>query len=284
MLPTPLRWLDPTKDQLAPPWPDLLITAGRRSTGPSIAIRKASGGKTVTVHIQNPQAPLDAFDLVVAMPQDAITGPNVIVGDTAIHRVSPAMLEDGRRRWTEAFARMPKPLTAVILGGPNKHYRFTFDIADALIHELRTLHAMTGCGLVITPSRRTPKSIKARFADAFSGVSWCWIWNETGENPYFGMMALADCFIVTADSVSMISEAVSTGKPVAVVKLAGVARRHDAFVSGLVEKGIIRIFDGTPPVAQSQNMPNATKEASERIKALLASRGLLERNQRIRIR
>jgi mitochondrial fission protein ELM1 len=275
LLPTPLRWLDPSKDQLQPPWPDLLITAGRRSTGPSIAIRKASRGKTVTVHIQNPQAPLDAFDLIVAMPHDDITGPNVIVSDTAMHRVSPAMIEEGRRRWKEAFDQVPKPLTAVILGGPNKHYDFTLDIADALIHDLRKLHETTGCGIVITPSRRTPEPVKVRLADAFSGAPWCWIWDESGDNPYFGMMALADSFIVTADSVSMISEAVSTGKPVSAVKLAGVARRHDAFIAGLVEKGIIRIFDGAPPSVQSRSLPNATEEAAERIKSLLATRGIL---------
>ena len=89
------------------------------------------------------------------------------------------------------------------------------------------------------------------------------------------MMALADSFIVTADSVSMISEAISTGKPVSAVKLSGVARRHDAFIAGLVEKGIIRFFDGTPPSVQSRSLPNATEEAGERIKSLLATRGIL---------
>jgi hypothetical protein len=33
------------------------------------------------------------------------------------------------------------------------------------------------------------------------------------DNPYFGYLALADAFIVTADSVSMLAEACATGKP-----------------------------------------------------------------------
>ncbi|MFM8701929.1 MAG: mitochondrial fission ELM1 family protein [Hyphomicrobiales bacterium] len=275
LLPSPLRRLDPAKDQLVPPWPDVLITSGRRSTGPSIAIREASGGKTVTVHIQNPQTPLAAFDLIVAMPHDDISGPNVIVSDMAMHRVSPAMIEEGRRNWKETFDHLPKPLTAVILGGPNKHHNFTLDIADDLISYLVRLNQTTGCGLVITPSRRTPELVKARLAEAFSGTSWCWTWDESGDNPYFGMMALADSFVVTADSVSMISEAVSTRKPVSVVKLAGVAPRHDAFVAGLIEKGTISIFDGMPIPFQSSHLPNATEEAAGRLKSLLAERGIL---------
>ena len=34
------------------------------------------------------------------------------------------------------------------------------------------------------------------------------------DNPYYGYLALADEFIVTADSISMLSEACATGKPV----------------------------------------------------------------------
>ena len=70
--------LDPAYDRPSPPWPDLLITCGRRTAAISIAIRRASEGRCATVHIQDPQTRLSAFDLVVAMDHDAIAGPNVI--------------------------------------------------------------------------------------------------------------------------------------------------------------------------------------------------------------
>jgi mitochondrial fission protein ELM1 len=38
---------------------------------------------------------------------------------------------------------------------------------------------------------------------------------ESGEvNPYLGLLALADAIVVTSDSVSMVSEACATGRPV----------------------------------------------------------------------
>ena len=45
------------------------------------------------------------------------------------------------------------------------------------------------------------------------------IWDGSGANPYFGMLGAADAIVVTADSVSMISEAAATGKPVYIVEL-----------------------------------------------------------------
>src|SRR6056297_1543837 len=78
LCPCPLRGLAAEGDALAPPWPDLLISCGRRSTAAAIAIRRASGGRTLTVHLQNPRTPPDHFDLVIAHPHDGIAGANVI--------------------------------------------------------------------------------------------------------------------------------------------------------------------------------------------------------------
>src|SRR5580693_2504276 len=52
LTPNPFALLDPARDRPTPPWPDVLITCGRRTAALSKAIRKASGGRTVTVHVQ----------------------------------------------------------------------------------------------------------------------------------------------------------------------------------------------------------------------------------------
>ena len=48
------QYLLPGRHDLTPPWPDLLISCGRRSVAVSVAVRRASGNKTFTVHIQDP--------------------------------------------------------------------------------------------------------------------------------------------------------------------------------------------------------------------------------------
>ena len=83
---------------------------------------------------------------------------------------------------------------------------------------------------VITPSRRTGEATKALIADALAAEPFGTLWDETGDNPYFGILALADRLIVTAESISMISEALATGRPVHVLPLEGRGSRHEAFL------------------------------------------------------
>jgi len=271
--PAPLAGLDPAKDALAPPWPDLLITCGRRSTAPSIAIRKASGGKTVTVHVQNPQTRLDAFDLVLPMTHDGVSGPNAIALDTSLHRVTPERLAAGAEAWREAFASLPRPLVGVILGGRNRSYRFTEATGRALIEKLEALHAGTGAGLAITPSRRTEPEIRALFTEFARGRDRIRLYDMQGENPYFGILGLADALIVTGDSVSMLSEAISTGKPVGVVRLEGRSRRHELFLERLEAIGAARPFTGDMPERGGTATPNAIATARAAVLKLMAERG-----------
>ncbi|MBT3810395.1 MAG: hypothetical protein HOF99_12920, partial [Rhodospirillaceae bacterium] len=86
----PWAWLPPTlipartsvitagSTPLAPPWPDLLIASGRKSVAPAQAIRKASGGRTFCIQIQDPGIAVGSFDLVVAPDHDRLRGDNVV--------------------------------------------------------------------------------------------------------------------------------------------------------------------------------------------------------------
>ena len=71
-----------------------------------------------------------------------------------------------------------------------------------------------------------------------------YVWDGTGDNPYFAMLGLADAMIVTADSVSMVSEAAATGKPVHVVPLDGGSDKFSRFHEAMAQSGITRPFRG----------------------------------------
>tara|TARA_Y100001968_G_scaffold248872_1_gene233470 strand:- start:1733 stop:2197 length:465 start_codon:yes stop_codon:yes gene_type:complete len=109
---------------------------------------------------------------------------------------------------------------------------------------LKRLSAEQKAGLAITTSRRTGKEIEALLRKVLTGAS-TWIWNGEGENPYLGLLALADAIVVTADSVSMISEACSTGKPVYIAALEGGSVKLNRFHRHLSDRGMTRVFDGT---------------------------------------
>ena len=235
-------------DAVAPPWPDILIATGRPSILPALHVKGQSGGRTFMVQLQDPVSLRRQFDRIVVPAHDGLTGENVIVMDGALHRITPQKLAGEAPRWAETFAAMPQPRIAVLLGGMNSRYSFGEAEARALATELKAL-AGQGYGLLITGSRRTGEENLTIFREILAGCA-AFISDGGGDNPYFGMLAHADAFIVTCDSVNMVTEACSTGKPVHVVQLPALGRRMSKrdkftrFQGGLQESGRIRFFNG----------------------------------------
>jgi mitochondrial fission protein ELM1 len=230
-------------DDIAPPWPDLLIGTGRMSVLPSLHIKRMSGGKTFTVQIQNPVVPFQKFDRVILPAHDNMKAANVISVVGGLHRIQPAFLKAEAEKWAPRLADLPRPYVAVLLGGSNGAYRLTPREIMQLGPQLEAL-AKNGKGsLLITPSRRTDEScmtlLKALLHDTPS-----FIWNGEGDNPYYGMLALADAFIVTCDSVNMVSEACATGKPVHMMRLPGSSSKFSGFHQSLIDSGRVRWFEG----------------------------------------
>ncbi|MDA0787301.1 MAG: mitochondrial fission ELM1 family protein [Proteobacteria bacterium] len=228
---------------LVPPWPALLIASGRKSVAPAQAIRRASGGATFCVQIQDPGIPAGSFDLIVAPAHDRLRGDNVVTTLGAMQGVDPAALEAARVAFANRVSRLPRPLAGVLLGGDNAVYRMTPEIGTTLAVQLRALAADQGWGLAITPSRRTPVFVIDAIRKALTGLDVD-IWDETGPNPYLGFLAHADSLIVTGDSVNMVSEAAATGKPVHVVHLEGGSKKFSRFHAAMVARGITRPFAG----------------------------------------
>jgi mitochondrial fission protein ELM1 len=235
--PDPLRAVGP--EASASPLPPLVVGCGGAGARVAAALRRPG---VAVVAVQNPRMDLQKFDLVVAARHDGIVGPNVIVTRTALHRASPARLAAAASLWAPAFADLPRPLVAVLLGGSNGRYRFGPAEARALAAQLAAVME-AGAGLMLTPSRRTGLVEQRILRDALAPRG-AWIWDGAGNNPYFGMLALADAVVATADSVSMVSEAVATSAPVFLVRLPGKSARIGAFMDALAADGRVRDFAG----------------------------------------
>lgn len=256
---------------LAPPWPDILITCGRRSVPYAAAIKRASLGRTFTVHVQDPRAYRDQFDLIVAMDHDSLAeGPRVMKIATALHDITPGSLQEAARVWRDRLGSLGRPLAGVAVGGDLRGRPFTLADGERLIAGLRRLRCETGTRLAITPSRRTPADVIALLREAFRGDPGVYVWNLEGENPYRGILALADRLVVTTDSVSMVSEAIATGRPVELLDLD--FPRHRGFVRRLIDQGLARRFEGRPDPPIAIARLNATDHVAARVRRLLQAR------------
>ncbi len=224
----------------APPCPPVVIGCG--GAGARVAASMRRPGVQV-VAIQHPRMALRRFSLVLAARHDDISGDNVIITRTALHGATPARLAAQHAVWSPVFAPYKRPLAALLLGGSNGRYRFEAPQALELAIQLSAMIRRNQAGLIITPSRRTAPEVISILRNVLEPMG-AWVWDGTGENPYFGMLACADVILATADSVSMVSEAVATSAPVYLVRLPGKSRRIGAFMDALVVEGRVRDFAG----------------------------------------
>jgi mitochondrial fission protein ELM1 len=220
--------------------PGLLFTAGGTAAAVGAACRR--GGSRV-VQVQNPRMRLDRFDLVVANRHDAIEGSNVILTRTALHRATAARLASEAAIWQPRLASLPRPLVAVLVGGSNGRFRLETEEGTALAQQLAAMMRLDRVGIALTPSRRTAAPVRAILQERLAPLG-AWVWDMQGQNPYFGLLALADMIVATADSISMVSEAVATSAPVLVAELPGKSRRIGRFIEGLLQDGRVRRFAG----------------------------------------
>ena len=215
-----ISWLDEdSRRLLAPPWPDVVFLAGRTAVSVALWIRRQHPA-TRLVAFGRPFAPLHLFDLVITNPAYfPPRKPNVLILRAPLHAVDAAKLEAARREWENRLGDLPAPRVAVLVGGTSSPYRFA---PDEAIHLGRAVSALarhnTGSLLVTTNHRVSPESTRALF-DAISVPAFLHDCRDAGDSPYLAFLAMADAFVVTMDSLSMMTDAASTGAEVMIFPL-----------------------------------------------------------------
>jgi len=229
---------------LTPPWPDLVISCGSNAVGPALEVKRRAGGIPLAVHIQHPHVPLARFDLIAAPMHDRIEGSNVISTRGALNRVTPERLVYAAGGVQDDIRDLPRPLVAVLVGGTNNAYQLGPETMRTIADRLVAMARDAGASLLVTPSRRTGPENTEMLRRTLEQVPGAF-WNGTGENPYFGYLAVADAIVVTGDSVNMVSEACMTGKPVHVIDLPGPGSdKFRRFHERLRADGLTRPFEG----------------------------------------
>ncbi|NQV48461.1 MAG: mitochondrial fission ELM1 family protein [Rhodospirillaceae bacterium] len=259
---------------LVPPWPDVIVAAGRRASPVARHIKDMNDGKTFLVQIMYPgDSGLDEFDLVCVPRHDLIPdAPNILQITGAPHQITEQRLKTAAEDWQGRLGHLPGPRIALIVGGSTKRRTFTEDMAQELGRAASKMAADAGGSLMVTTSRRSADAADALLAE-LTAPHTIFRWGDEGDNPYLGYLAMADGVIVTGDSVSMCSEATATPGPVwiyAPKKL--IPRKHAELHKELYAGGFAKPFDAAnPPVFETWPHPalNGAVEIAAEIKKRL---------------
>lgn len=205
----------PSRRSIAGPWPDLIILAGRRAVPIAMWVRERTGGKTKLVIIGHPRIHPANFDLVLTTRQYPVPpSDNVRLLPVAMSRFrEPPLMTPEERIWLD---KLPRPHLLMALGGPTAHFALPAKELKAQVTTLCARAKKLGGTLIVVRSRRTTPAMLAAAQAAIGecGAGVC----TDGRMPRFKvLMDQADELFPTAESVSMISESIITGKPVGIV-------------------------------------------------------------------
>jgi len=205
-----------SRAQLEPPWPRLVITAGRRNEPVARWIQRQADHQTRLVHIGRPWARPECFDLIVTTPQYSLDRyPNVMSFELPLHRIADDRLRAAAEAWAPRLAHLPRPLIALLVGGESGGFHLDRAKTRRLGRESDRLARSLGGSLLISTSARTPRHAAGELADHIQSPSFLFEWRPSvNDNPYLAFLALADQFIVTGESMSMLAEACATRRPV----------------------------------------------------------------------
>lgn len=220
--------------------PALAIGCGRQA---ALATRLLRARGACTVQILDPRLDPRHWDVVVVPEHDALRGDNVVTLLGSVHPVDDAWLARARPQFA-AFETLPRPRTALLLGGSSAHVRFDRMAFEVLAAKLETVLARDGGSVLATASRRTERELREALRHRYvetPGLTW--LDDDDGINPYPGLLAWADRIVCSPDSVNMISEACATRAPVFVFDPGRVRGRPRAFLDALLARGRIRAMD-----------------------------------------
>ena len=216
----------------------VIISCGRKSVIPSIALKKKFKKEVFNIHIQDPKVSLDHFDLVVCPSHDNLEGKNVLKTKGAIHYLSNKEIEKNSKYLK--IRKEDKKIVSLILGGPNKYYDYSEQQINIIFNKIKNLFTPDKYKIIVIPSYRTPEETIRKAFNAFSNNNL--VIKNIDKDAYLGSLSLADIIVVMCDSTSMISEAAVTGKPVYVANMKPIRNnyRFKIFYSQFKELGIIR--------------------------------------------
>jgi len=220
-----LKGIDIEKsDALKAPWPDIIIAAGRRTAPVALWIKKQAKTqqqKCFITQIMWPGKPAHDIDLIATPEHDGIKpSKNIITTLGAPHRVTPSLLKREAAMWHKTLGEPTSPIISLLIGGNSGKHHLTSSHTKTLVNNACTLTQRVKGTLFITNSRRTPEDATQAIYDSLTefpelDTHFHDVQQTTSRaNPYYAFLALADIILVTGDSISMVCEAVASGKPV----------------------------------------------------------------------
>lgn len=231
---------------------DMVISCGGALSGINLWLAKENLAKSVSV--MRPQWARSAkFDLVIIPQHDRPSRrKNIISTLGALNLIDEDYLkEESDKLKLNILGRINKTTVGLLLGGDNKKSELTPRIVGEAVSGLKQVCLDLDWDMLATTSRRTGADVEGlvkKELERFDKCRLLVIANERNiPEAVGGILGVSDFIVVSGESVSMVSEAVSSGKYVLVFrpKAKGLCpgAKYLLFLDNLEREGYVYIVE-----------------------------------------
>ncbi|MBI3601591.1 MAG: mitochondrial fission ELM1 family protein [Candidatus Omnitrophica bacterium] len=230
-----------------------IISCGSQTAGINFIMAPLGGVKSI--HILKPGL-LDWswFSLIVLPEHDKAhskSHPRLVFTKVALNLISPDYLKQQQEKLLLRYSHLKTSVRSkmgVLLGGNAKGVLYNVNQLRLLIRQLKEAAQHFNMDLLVTTSRRTPPQVDEMIIKELRRFERCpflVIANESNvPEALGGILALSDLLIVSGESISMVSEAIASGKKTIVFAPNGTyaprpSNKYDRFVLELNQQGYL---------------------------------------------
>jgi len=252
-----LKWVltDESFNELMSVKADFIVSCGSSIAGVNWLLSTDQNAKSIVV-LKPGLLSFRRFDLVVAPKHDNpptnIKKTRVVVTKGAPNIIEKEYLEEQKKLLCHRYSHLKfsqRVKIGLLIGGDTKNQILNEKDVKFVVNQIKEVAAQINADIFATTSRRTSARIENLLMRELKPSKQCQLLilpsRDDVPEAFGGILGLSDILIVSGDSISMVSEAASSGKKTIVFPLQYKAKvlkkqtKHSLFVENLNSQGYV---------------------------------------------
>ncbi|MCM8791796.1 MAG: mitochondrial fission ELM1 family protein [Candidatus Omnitrophica bacterium] len=228
---------------------DIVVSCGSSLAGVNFVVSSLNQAKSIII-MRPSILSTKRFDLVITPFHDRLPQRrNILILEGALSYIEDKLLNESKEKIRGLIKETFKPFfyIGLLIGGDTKRFQLKEDVIFEVLKQIKELAQEYKASILLTTSRRTPKRIEDLIKKELKDFLYCGLLIIANEKNYSfvieGILSLSKFVIVSPESISMISEAVSAKRYVLVFKQKIFRRRHQLFLEHFSQKRYIYFID-----------------------------------------
>jgi len=252
------------KNFFKPPYPKIIISCGKNTAYYSKMIKQKTKNKIFSIFIQKPPINLNNFDVVISPKHDKCKGLNVIETQGALTKINSKYIKNINKKKPPSVLK--EKFISLLIGGDSRHHKITKPILDKIIKNLKSIEEQKKIRIFILVSRRTGKKDYLYLKKNLISKNFIFVLPNSKKVSYLNAISFAKAIIVTSDSVSMVTEACSTGKPTYIIDIPTKSKKFSLFIKNLIHLKLAYYFKDSISLKGKKKALNDIDKVVEKIK------------------